>query len=189
MRGESVDMNKMLTASEALARLLPPAVLATAPEEQRSDPREVMFKIYMQMRERGEVPPEGWHQRRINELEAEIERLKAQLGLAPALPDVAPLVESVPRGGSAIFPSESDITPPAEIGECHVGSCVGPDDPPPRPPIIDGRAVPISPRPPPDTVPPAGYDYSANQDWKNWIEPDGSIRSTPRGPGRYWGPV
>src|ERR1700730_11445280 len=68
VRGESADVARMLTASEALARLLPPAVLATPPSEEThlQDPREVMFKIYMEMRERGEVPPEGWHQHRID---------------------------------------------------------------------------------------------------------------------------
>jgi hypothetical protein len=38
VRGESIDMTRMLTASEALARLLPPAVLATPPSAPRSDP-------------------------------------------------------------------------------------------------------------------------------------------------------
>jgi hypothetical protein len=97
VRGESADVSRMLTASEALARLLPPAVLATPPSEQHhQDPRLVMWEIYKQMRERGEIglkalPPEGGHQHRIDELEAENERLKAQLAGGP-------LVESVPRG-------------------------------------------------------------------------------------------
>ena len=89
VRGESVDVARMLTASEALARLLPPTVLATPPSEQHGDPRQVMWEIYRQMRERGEVPPEGWHQHRIDALAAEIAALRAQLvgaGLAPALP-------------------------------------------------------------------------------------------------------
>jgi hypothetical protein len=102
LRGESADVSKLLSASEALGRLLPPAVLAAPPSVQREDPREVMFKIYMEMRERGEVPPEGHFQHRINELEAEVAALKA--GSAPALPDVATLVERMPAPAGNVVP-------------------------------------------------------------------------------------
>jgi hypothetical protein len=197
MRGESVDMAKMLTISEALARILPPTVLATPPAEQRSDPRQVMWEIYSQMRLRGEIdlkPDAGLLQAEIDELTAENERLRAQLagGLAPALPDVPMLVESVPREAStiermprgastAIDPTEGDVVPPGEIGgECYAGMRPGPDDPPRRsPPVIEGRAVPAAP----------AYDYSREQGWKDFVEPDGTIRSTPRGRGHWWGPV
>src|SRR5580704_13043371 len=37
VRGESIDIARMLTASEALSRLLPPAVLSQPPAEQRDD--------------------------------------------------------------------------------------------------------------------------------------------------------
>src|SRR6266446_2514943 len=46
IRGEPIDMNRMLTASEALSRLLPPAVLASPPPEHREDAREHMWKTY-----------------------------------------------------------------------------------------------------------------------------------------------
>jgi hypothetical protein len=203
VRGESADVARMLTASEALARLLPPTVLATPPSEPRADPRQVMWEIYSTMRERGEIdlkaiPDEGL-QAKIDEQAAEIDRLKAQLvgGLAPALPDgsdhrlhgatgdVPTLVESVPRGGSTAIDPD-DIVPPGEIGECYAGPMPGPDDPPTLP-VIEGKAVRLSPTNPPAA--PAAYDYRKSQDWKNWIEPDGSIRTTSRGPGRYWGPV
>jgi hypothetical protein len=151
VRGESADVSRMLTASEALARLLPPTVLATPPAEQHGDPRQVMWEIYKTMRERGElslreIPDEGLMQAKINEQAAEIERLKAQLagGLAPARPDVPTVVERA-------------------------------------------NVVPL-PRPnPPAASAAPQYDYNANQDWKNFVEPDGSIRTTPRG--HYWGPV
>jgi hypothetical protein len=153
VRGESADVSRMLTASEALARLLPPTVLATPPAEQHGDPRQVMWEIYKTMRERGElslreIPDEGLMQAKINEQAAEIERLKAQLagGLAPARPDVPTVVERA-------------------------------------------NVVPL-PRPnPPAASAAPQYDYNANQDWKNFVEPDGSIRTTPRGRGQYWGPV
>jgi hypothetical protein len=182
VRGESADVARMLTASEALARLLPPAVLASPPAEEHGDPRQVMLKIYMEMRKRGEVPPEGWHQHRINELEAEITRLR---GAVPgcALPS--------PREGSTansdnitINPTEADITPPGEIGtDCYAGIRPGPDDPPRRPPpVIDAKAVPNLPAAP-------AYDYNREQGWKDYVEPDGTIRTTPRSRGHYRGPV
>jgi hypothetical protein len=65
-----------------------------------------------------------------------------------------------------------------------------------RQPLPMGTAAPavanVVPLPRPN--PPAAsaapqYDYNANQDWKNFVDPDGSIRPTPRGRGHYWGPV
>jgi hypothetical protein len=55
IRGEPIDMNRMLTASEALAKLLPPAVLASPPPEHREDPREALLEMILQMRERTEL--------------------------------------------------------------------------------------------------------------------------------------
>jgi hypothetical protein len=36
------------------------------------------------------------------------------------------------------------------------------------------------------SAPAASYDYNRNQDWKAYVNSDGSIRSTPRGP---WDPT
>jgi hypothetical protein len=179
--GGSADLAKLITATENLIRLLPGRELPAPAEQHLQDPRETLFKIYMQMRERGEVPHVGWHQHRIDALEAEVAALKAQLvgaGLAPALPDVVD--RQVGTSGNlktVITPTEADITPPGEY--LGVPPMRGPDDPPKpkRSPCIDGTSAP------------AAYDYSANQDWKDWIEPDGSIRTTPRGRGKDWGPV
>jgi hypothetical protein len=149
------------------------------------DPRQVMWEIYKTMRERGEIglkalPPEGGHQHRIDELEAENERLKAQLagGLAPALLDAPVLIESVPRGGStAIDPAESDIVSPGEIGsECYPGVRPGPDDPP-RPPVIEGRAVrkPPNAKPVRPPLPPQTWDDTPNgKAWQAWHDAGGN---------------
>jgi hypothetical protein len=49
-----------LSASEALAKLLPATVLASPPpSSSRADPRQVMWEIYLKMRRNGEIPPEG----------------------------------------------------------------------------------------------------------------------------------
>jgi hypothetical protein len=53
VRGESVDMTRMLTASEALSRLLPPAALASPLPANSPDPREIMLRTYLEMRRRG----------------------------------------------------------------------------------------------------------------------------------------
>jgi hypothetical protein len=166
VRGESADVARMLTASEALARLLPPAVLATPPSDEthHQDPREVMFKIYMEMRERGEVPPEGHFQHRINELELENERLRAQI--AGGLPDVpmAATVTSVAvgkrgkdGGSSTIDPTE--VVPPGEY--LGVPPMRGLDDPPKRSPVIDAR-----PNPPAAGAP-------ARPAWQDWLDAGG----------------
>src|ERR1700730_18234011 len=73
LRGESLDARELLMASEALSRLLPP--LREPAAGPREDPRQVMWEIYKQMRERGEIDlrsDEGWYQARIATLEAEI---------------------------------------------------------------------------------------------------------------------
>src|ERR1700720_4687181 len=122
VRGESADVSRMLTASEALARLLPPTVLATPPAEQHGDPRQAMWEIYKTMRERGEIGlkalPEGGADARIAELTHENERLRARLAGKTC--------------STAIDPGEADITPPGELGACYAGIGRGPDDPPRR---------------------------------------------------------
>src|SRR5260221_7184954 len=55
VRGETIDVNRMLTAAEALGRLLPPAVLASPPPADCPDPRQIMLDTYMGMRKRGEL--------------------------------------------------------------------------------------------------------------------------------------
>jgi hypothetical protein len=203
-RGELIDVTRMLTASEALARLLPATVLATPPAESRADPRLEMWQIYKTMRERGEIdlkPDAGLLQAKINEQAAEIERLKAGSAPAllghdleeatPALPDVPMVVERV-----AIDPAIADITPPSELGECYVGTKPGPDDPKPRRPgpVIEGTAVrkppsaPAAVAPAPRPAAPA-YDYNVERGWRDRVLPDGTITPTPMSRGRWWGPV
>jgi hypothetical protein len=53
------------------------------------------------------------------------------------------------------------------------------------------NVVPL--KPPAAAAPPAppapSYDYDASNEWKAFVNSDGSIRSTPRGGGKDWGPV
>jgi hypothetical protein len=176
LSGGSADLGKLNVAVQSLIALLPGRELPAPAEQHHQDPRQVMWEIYKQMRERGELglkalpPDEGLMQAKITQLESENAQLRAALG-----------------GSSAITPREADIVPPGEIGrECYAGP-VGPDDPPPRSTrIIEGRAVPK----PPSTPAAPKYDYSKEQGWKDFVLPDGSISPRPIGGGRrWWGPV
>ena len=104
IRGESIDMGRMLTASEALARLLPPAVLATPPAEPREDPRKALLEMILQMRERDADGFEGYDGKvkQVEVLQAEIAQLRAQLaGKTPEDSDVPTVVERVPAPAPA----------------------------------------------------------------------------------------
>jgi hypothetical protein len=104
IRGESIDMGRMLTASEALARLLPPAVLATPPAEPREDPRKALLEMILQMRERDADGFEGYDGKvkQVEVLQAEIAQLRAQLaGKTPEDSDVPTVVGRVPAPAPA----------------------------------------------------------------------------------------
>jgi hypothetical protein len=104
IRGESIDMGRMLTASEALARLLPPAVLATPPAEPREDPRKALLEMILQMRDRDADAFEGYDGKvkQVEVLQAEIAQLRAQLaGKTPEDSDVPTVVERVPAPAPA----------------------------------------------------------------------------------------
>jgi hypothetical protein len=77
LRGESTDVAKLLSASEALSRILPPAVLASPPPATNSpDPRQIMWETYVGMRRRGELfDPCSTYEG----MKAEVERLRARV--------------------------------------------------------------------------------------------------------------
>jgi hypothetical protein len=164
VRGESIDVAKMLTASEALSRLLPAAVLAAPPAESRVDPRTYMWETYLSARRRGELAASQMRpQQRLEAARAKVAEIEAEL--------------------AAITPSEADITPPGEIGECYAGMRPGPDDPPRRSSqVIEGK---VNPTP----AAPAAVDLRAtrsngagggsgfragppNEAWRNFVKID-----------------
>jgi len=130
MRGEPVDMARVLTVSEAFARLLPPAVLASPPPSaDRVDPRETMWKTYQTMRARAELAEKQMEpslRARISELEAENELLKAGAGGtnvpgAPAGP-ASPMPEpdnvlTLSRSTPKTAPAASAAPPPPTAEE------------------------------------------------------------------------
>jgi hypothetical protein len=199
--GRAPDLARLLTATESLIRLLPSE--PPKPESAEHDPREIMWRTYLEMRRRGELA-ESY--------------LSPQQRLEAARAKVAAIEAEIAASSAAITPTESDIIPPGEIGECYVGGPrPGPDDPPMRSTAIIEHEQPQPPRPlrigeqwtaergffpipPAPSAPPKSasspapaapqYDYNKNDDWRNYVLPDGNITSTPFGGGRkYWGPV
>jgi hypothetical protein len=120
IRGESVDMNRMLTASEALARLLPPAVLSAPPPAQRSDPHEAFLRRYLEMRERGGIPDEGMLQGTINAQAREIEELHAEVARWRASVWPAPEPSSVPSARPAASAVPTPAEPPKPVPNAPV---------------------------------------------------------------------
>jgi hypothetical protein len=178
LEGRAADLGRLIVATESLVKLLPSE--PPKPESQRDDPRVVLWNIIKEGRDRAALGFEGYDGKckQIEALQAEVAALKAQLvgaGLAPALPVVP--------NSTAITPPLSDIVPPSERAECDAGVKPGPDDWRARrsTTVIEGR-----PNPPPAAP---AYDYNREQGWKDYVEPDGTIRTTPRGRGHYWGPV
>jgi hypothetical protein len=171
VRGESLDARELLMASEALSRLLPP-LREPASAVNEPDPRQVMWQIYKQMRERGEIDlksDEGWYQARIATLEAEI----IALGGHPSAPEPGVSQHRVEAENrisghlcGSITPTE--VVPPSEWR--GVPPMRGPDDPPRRPPpVLEGAAVPKS-----KPVPPQTWDETpGGKAWNEWRDAGG----------------
>jgi hypothetical protein len=169
VRGEAVDITKMLTASEALARLLPPAVCEAEQRDDRDAAVAPLLKLFRHLHES------------VHTLSAENARLKAALKAggflghdreeatpAHSLSDVPMVVERV-----AINPSLGDITPPAEIGVAYVGTKPGPDDP--KPPVtIEGKVVPSAPAAGASASrQPTWDDTPGGRAWRAWVDAGG----------------
>jgi hypothetical protein len=178
LSGGSADLGKLNVAVQSLIALLPGRELP-APESQREDARVVLWNIIKEGRDRAALGFEGYDGKckQIEALQAEVAALKARLGLTPALPDVTGRQVGTSGNLKTVI---TNITPPGEY--LGVPPMSGPDDPP-KPRVIEGKA-----NPPAASAAPQ-YDYSREQGWKDYVEPDGSIRSTPRSRGHDWGPV
>jgi hypothetical protein len=157
LSGGAADLGKLNVAVQSLIALLPGRELP-APSESHPDPRLEMWRIYSEMRSRGEInlrkdgeTDEGL-QSKITQLESENAQLRAALG-----------------GSSAITPPLSDIVPPSERAECDAGPIAGPDDRPRRSPVtIEGKA-----NPPPAA--PRNWDETDNgRKWQAWVDAGGA---------------
>jgi hypothetical protein len=148
LRGESSDVSKLLSASEALGRLLPP-LREPVPDTNRENPRDYMWRTYCEMRARGAAFGEG-----LDGAKLTIERLRAELAAKDAK------IAELEAGG---------VSAPGRAGSNCGNSAVGDN-------VVPLREPPSSPAAPPE---PAPQPQAAR--WKDYVNSDGSIRSTPRG--------
>jgi hypothetical protein len=159
VRGESADVSRMLTASEALSRLLPPAVLAAPPAEQRDDHEAAiapLLKLYRYLHES------------VHTLSAENAQLRAALGGSGNFHIGTAVTKS------AIDPPTSDIVPASERAECDAGVKPGPDDwrAQRSTTVIEGRANPPAAKA--RHASPASWDDTPNgRAWNEWLDSGG----------------
>jgi hypothetical protein len=154
----SADLARLITAVDALAKMLPARTLEEQPsritgESARQKLLEVVLAVIAA--EDAEAAARA----------SEMETIASEMERDPA---VLRRLESE----RVITPSLGDIVPPGEQGQLHVGPVVGPDDHKARPkPIIDAK-----PNPPPSAP---RYELVPREEpWREWVRPDGSIRTS-----------
>jgi hypothetical protein len=162
LSGGAADLGKLNVAVQSLIALLPGRQLAE-PESQREDHDAAvapLLKLFRYLHES------------VHTLSAENAQLKARLGEGGAFPSV-PL--DVPTERVAISPTEADVTPPGELGECHVGMKPGLDDP--KPPVTsEGKAKVVPPAPP---APQNWDDTDSGKAWRAWVDAGGNVGRDP----------
>jgi hypothetical protein len=148
-----------LTSSVDALVRLLPKAATEAPSH-REDPREALLKIIMTMRER-DADAFECYDGKVKQVEAlQAEVAQLRAQLAGKPPEDSDVPTVVER-----------VPAPAPTGN-----------------VVSLPRVPAPAAPAPAA--PAGYDYDAStSDWKRYVNSDGSIRSTPRGSGKDWGPV
>jgi hypothetical protein len=130
------------------------------PASRGADARQIMLETYLGMRRRGEPA----------------DATTTFEGRGRRIAELEARVAELEAGGAA-----ATAVPPAPLPDNVVKLSSRNDNssPPAAPPKPAAAAPPATPQ----------YDYNKEQGWRDYIEPDGGIRSTPRGPGQYWGPV
>lgn len=174
LEGRAADLGRLIVATESLVKLLPSE--PPQPASRGADPRQIMWETYSGMRARAAAVFEGYDgkvaqvaalQGEVEQLKGEIEQLKAQLAGSVSLPgNVVKLRDNPGRSSAAASSSTA------------ANSAVAAPPPPPAAasaPVLGELVMVVDPSP--------------NEEWKNYVEPDGSIRATPFSGGKYWGPV
>jgi hypothetical protein len=117
--GRAPDLARLLTATESLIRLLPSE--PPKPASTRDDPRQHMWRTYLEMRRRGADVGQGYDGLvlKVKALEAEIEALKAAGAPAPdgstgvLPPNVVPL-RTTDRSVASPSPPAAPAAPPSK---------------------------------------------------------------------------
>jgi hypothetical protein len=169
LSGGAADLGKLNVAVQSLIALLPSSKLPeVAPVEgSKGDWRTIVWENYLAARRRGETAdPMSTFEGRGRE----VERLRARVAElesgapAPVEDTSSPLPDNVVK----LSPRSDNPSPPAAPPR--------PSPPPAAASAVFGDLVAV-------------VDASSEEPWRDYVEPTGEIRSTPRGPGRYWGPV
>jgi hypothetical protein len=152
--GREADLGKLNVAVQSLIALLPGRELPQ-PASSRIDPRQIMWETYIRMRRRGELAASYLSpQQRLEAARAKVAEIEAELAaLAPPPDEPSPPAPPAPGGNVVKLSTRIDN---------------------PSPPASAAPAAP-----PPAAAP--AYDYNARSEWKDYVNSDGSIRSTPRG--------
>jgi hypothetical protein len=177
LEGRAADLGRLIVATESLVKLLPSE--PPQPASRGADPRQIMFETYMAMRKRGAAFGQGY-----DGLKLTVERLTAELAAKDArIAELeAALAESVPLPPNAVKLRNDNPSPRPPKTSHHderSPTASAPPQPAPPPPAAASAPAPAAPQ----------YDYNKQQDWKDWVNEDGSIRTTPLSSGKYWGPV
>jgi hypothetical protein len=148
VRGETVDVAKMLSAADALSRLVPAAALAAPPPASNApDPRAAMWATYKQMRDRGAQFGQGYDGLKLeNErLKAKVAELESALAVSGASTDApAPAGGNVvslrpsPTTDRSVVPSAPPPAAPAAPAAPATGLLTDDEPEPWRPFVTDG---------------------------------------------------
>jgi hypothetical protein len=172
LEGRAADLGRLIVATESLVKLLPSE--PPQPASRGADPRQIMWETYSGMRARAAAVFEGYDGKvaQVAALQGEVEQLKAE-------------IERLKAGAPAPGASSGDQLP---VGGNNVVTL-------PRPPSdgLKGRPVPLKDLPAASAAVLGDLvmvvDPSPAEPWREYVEPDGSIRATPFSGGKYWGPV
>jgi hypothetical protein len=170
LRGESVDVGKLLAATQELSRLLPePEERVITGESARQKLLETVLAV-------------------IAAEDAESSAAASQMESAAAALEGAGGAEELARLRAAsepiepITPRECDIIEPSHFAIGGVPRA--PDDPPPRSNVVIDLTP--NPAPPPPAAPAPAYNYATQNEWRAYVLPSGEISKTPFGGGRTW---
>jgi hypothetical protein len=173
--GRGPDLSRLIVATETLIRLLPQTTSEPADREGGpNDPRQIMWKTYLEARRRGALVGEGYDGLKltVERLQAELaafksenEQLRAQLaGSVPLPPNVVPMrhATSEPSARAAAAPQPPKPTPPTPPSDEERARALAIANAPVPEHIRDTRPKGEAWR---DHMSSAHYDRWANRNW------------------------